>query len=141
MQSYYWNYHAQNRIQDIWIWQKQLRYFSRILSDKEVDNNQSDWESRCAICLSPEDDPTNGILFCESCDKGVHALCYGVVEERAEELDRPVSSVGLNSLQEQKASKFKCDICVLKSKEQPLPECKICQKSVGMLKGDPGDMN
>ena len=40
--------------------------------------DDDDDDEVCAICLKPDSEPPNEIIFCENCDMAVHQECYNI---------------------------------------------------------------
>ena len=49
-----------------------------IPEDTTGDDDENEDEEVCAICLKPDSEPPNEIVFCENCDMAVHQKCYNV---------------------------------------------------------------
>ena len=47
-------------------------------SEDGESENDGDDDEVCAICLKPDSEPPNEIIFCENCDMAVHQECYNV---------------------------------------------------------------
>lgn len=50
----------------------------RVPEDTTGDDDENEDEEVCAICLKPDSEPPNEIVFCENCDMAVHQKCYNV---------------------------------------------------------------
>ncbi|KAI1329757.1 hypothetical protein F5Y16DRAFT_417339 [Xylariaceae sp. FL0255] len=48
------------------------------VNDNENEEEEDDEEEVCSICLKPDSEPPNEIIFCEVCDAGFHQDCYNV---------------------------------------------------------------
>ena len=46
--------------------------------DHAPEDTAGEDEEVCAICLQPDSEPPNQIVFCENCDMAVHQKCYNV---------------------------------------------------------------
>ena len=46
--------------------------------DHAPEDTAGEDEEVCAICLQPDSEPPNQIVFCENCDMAVHQKCYDV---------------------------------------------------------------
>ncbi|KAI0889103.1 origin recognition complex subunit 4 C-terminus-domain-containing protein [Annulohypoxylon maeteangense] len=47
-------------------------------ADEENEEQDSEDDEVCAMCLKPDSEPPNEIIFCENCDMAVHQKCYGI---------------------------------------------------------------
>lgn len=46
--------------------------------NEEEEGEDSEDDEVCAICLKPDSEPPNEIIFCENCDMAAHQECYDV---------------------------------------------------------------
>ena len=88
-QCLHWNTISQDRIRDIWNWQRIIRCFKVSFqpeSDFEIRTSQNlnEIPFACSCCFLSDFDNLNPIVYCDQCDTGCHQKCYGIDQELLE---------------------------------------------------------